>query len=161
MLSGNTSQVYAIKNPQVFIYNTNTSFADWYTNSSSYQNNNLWSTIKSSYDPCPAGWRVPQNSTWSDFSAQTAPYYIQGKLNSTEEKHMTNGRLYNMHVWYPASGSLHYITGEHSNVGANGCSWSSSYSGNAAFSMDFYMTNIYYSNINRRANGFPVRCIQE
>ena len=58
---------------------------------------------KSFYDPCPYGWRVPKDGTWSDFSNSTsvwpgkpAPqgrFYYPGGISSG------NGR-----VWYPASG---------------------------------------------------------
>ena len=46
---------YAIEHPTTYIYSTASS-KDWIVGT---QNNNLWGTTKTEYDPCPPGWKVP------------------------------------------------------------------------------------------------------
>uniref|UniRef100_UPI0026274F77 DUF4906 domain-containing protein n=1 Tax=uncultured Rikenella sp. TaxID=368003 RepID=UPI0026274F77 len=70
---GKTSTLgYSVKNPLTFIYNATTPY-DWYAQAAENQNNNLWGdgATKSPYDPCPKGWRVAPNGTWSDFTRAT------------------------------------------------------------------------------------------
>ncbi|WP_313386139.1 T9SS type A sorting domain-containing protein [Chishuiella sp.] len=57
--SKNEMLTYAIQNPLDYLYNTNSGSADWLSNIK--LNDNRWShaAVKSVYDPCPKGWRVP------------------------------------------------------------------------------------------------------
>ena len=156
--SDNTSFTYAIKNPLGFIYST----SDWYTNNTKYQNNNLWSTLKSAYDPCPKGWQVPQNGIWSDFSTTTTLLYIQG-IQSTSGSYLyaTNGRLYGGFAWYPLSGQRVSNLGTVSVIGSSGYSWSVTTTGTVAYALAYYLSDKVVDNVGRRAFGFPVRCVQE
>ena len=175
VLNGNNSQVYAIKNPLCFIYNTTTPY-DWYTNSATYQNDALWDdgTDKSDFDPCPQGWRVAPNGTWDDFTRTddilqpmkgSFPYYINGNANEQGNlKSQTNGRLYNaissiqgiLQVWYPATGNRNYSYGYLSVCGQSGYSRSQSH-----HVLDGGMTLVKPAATYALAFGFPVRCIQE
>ncbi|MDM1073076.1 T9SS type A sorting domain-containing protein [Empedobacter brevis] len=51
---------FSVQNPLTFMYNTQTEGGDWLTNHSLYMADR-WghASEKSIYDPCPAGWRVP------------------------------------------------------------------------------------------------------
>lgn len=162
VLNENTSQVYAIKKPLVFIYSTDEP-RDWYTNTQAYQNNALWGegTKKSIYDPCPQKWRVPADGTWSDFSNLTAPYYIQSVQTNTGPYHATNGRMYARLSWYGASAFRRTDCGEHSYVGRNGSFWSATAIQQDASGLSFNMNNVNVTVANYRATGFPVRCVQE
>ena len=51
------------------------------------------------------------------------------------------------------SGKLYY-------VGADGYSWSSTASGGNAHCLELYYARIIPQNLNLRANGFPLRCLQ-
>ncbi|MDE5944965.1 MAG: hypothetical protein K2G93_05190, partial [Rikenella sp.] len=46
------------------------------------------------------------------------------------------------------------------NVGVNGFSWSSSASGSNGYYLDFNYSRIVPNNLNNRANGFQLRCLQ-
>ena len=63
--SSNGTIEYAIASPTTFI-TANDSNHDWYYTGSSSTDNTRWttsSTTKSIYDPCPAGWRVPDGGS--------------------------------------------------------------------------------------------------
>ena len=164
VLSGNTSPVYAVKNPLTFIYNT-TAPHDWYTNNSTYQDNTLWGDedIKSTYDPCPKDWQIPQNGTWADFSISTAPYYIQGMQTTSGSRYASNGICYFSHTWYPAAGYRYYRTGELYSVGYDGCNWTSSIHITNAIYLYFLMENVYANSYTSqvRSQGYSIRCVQE
>ena len=66
--------------------------------------------------------------------------------------------------FYPASGLRSSTSGGLSNVGARSYSWSSSpYSVTSVLGsgVDFYSSGVYPEGSHNRANGFPVRCVQE
>ena len=58
---------YSINNPTVSLVG-----ADWNRNS------NLWSSDKTIYDPCPAGWRVPDQNAWSGIPSWDYGYWGNG-----------------------------------------------------------------------------------
>ena len=156
VLSENTSQVYAIKNPLGYIINT-TAPQDWYTNNQTHQNNALWiENIKSDYDPCPQGWQIPTDSrlTYGDFSTTTF-------LVSGSETNVANGRIYNNMTWFPAGGCRTYNSGVLSYMGTRGYYWSLTVSNTNAQRLYFNLNDIYSNTTNGRAYGFSVRCVQE
>ncbi len=159
----NTSLMYATKNPLTFIYNSVIP-RDWYTDTEMYQNNALWANnVKTNYDPCPKGWRVPKDSelTYGDFFAETFLYYIQGNQTSLESYNATNGRLYNQTSWFPTAGARRYLSGSLGYVGRNSSYWSTSINGISVKSLDFDISAIHLSYPLNRAAGLSVRCVQE
>lgn len=52
---------YTITHPTTFIIGTLSEY-DWHF----WHDTTLWMSEKSAYDPCPAGWRVPDGSIWED-----------------------------------------------------------------------------------------------
>ena len=65
--SSNGTIEYATAHPTTFI-TYNWSNYDWYYTGSSSTDDTRWTTSssdKSIYDPCPAGWRVPDKGIWS------------------------------------------------------------------------------------------------
>lgn len=183
VLSGNTSLIYAIKNPLIFVYNTVASFGDWYTNNTIYQDNTLWGdgTDKSAFDPCPSGWRVAPNGTWSDFTRTedvlqpmngNFPFYIKGIANeqgAVGDYHQTNGRLYKVSAsdegtplaWYPATGTRRAYTGVLQGTGDYGYSNSCESSSTKCSFLCFATYRVIVSDSNSRAYGYSVRCVQE
>ncbi len=165
--SSNGTIAYATANPTTFIgYNRNNN--DWhYTD-----DNTRWTTSssdKSIYDPCPAGWRVPDggsNGIWSkalDLSSSFTQTY-----DSTNEGMNFSGKFGSAStIWYPASGSRSYYDGSLSyDVGDEGYCWSASaysnYYGDYAYDLCFdHNGNVYPANYNSRAHGYSVRCLQE
>ena len=85
-LGGLTAEEYAKKHPTHFIIQYNSTTYDWYAAARTDQNDNLWGNpnadpapsasqlankrrgLKTKYDPCPAGWRVAPQDTWTSFT---------------------------------------------------------------------------------------------
>ena len=165
VINGGTSQIYAVKHPLTLIYNADEPH-DWYTYAGNH-NDALWGdgAEKSTYDPCPNGWRVPPDAekTFGDFSADNFSYYIEGELIATGDMNMTNGRNYLNVSWYPAGGYRHRNAGKLNSIGGNGYVWTSMPSS----VVEFYAKNFMFTMTGQgfpstaRSYGFPVRCVQE
>lgn len=158
---------------------------DWSVPGVNGTNNDYWNganmnKIKSPFDPCPAGWRVPMSSNnastnpWAGFgddqknsvaSGNNQDYFVW-KENSQNANN--TGRLYidsqdsNHTAWYPASGCRGVASGASAGVGYNGYYWSASAGSNTlARYLYFLSTLVNPQNYSYRAYGFPVRCVQE
>ena len=157
--SSNGTIEYATAHPTTFI-TYNSSNCDWYYTGSFLTDNTRWTTSsrdKSIYDPCPAGWRVPDDGIWAGFKKTTYDSTNEGISFSISSPSKT---------WYPASGWRNDFDGGLECVGSYGNYWSASPSsflyGNYAyylyFSYDGYVDPSYSSF---RALGYSVRCLQE
>ena len=158
---------YATANPTTFITKNENNY-DWYYTGSWSTDNTRWTTSESSkaiYDPCPAGWRVPDggsNGVWS--KALGSSHYFTGySYDSTNEGMNFSGKFGSAStIWYPASGCRGYGDGSLDDVGIDGYYWSASpYSFSAfylRFSDDGYVAP---SDDDNRASGLSVRCFQE
>ena len=128
-------------------------------------NDKLWNSgtedipVKTEYDPCPAGWRVPtytelnelcQNrSAWTSDDGQNG-YWFSGASSYTDEVPQ---------VFFPAAGSRDYYDGEAYLRGSGGSYWSSRpYDYHAYYLL--YFSNLLGLGNNRRSNGCSVRCVQ-
>lgn len=149
---------YVTSNPTTFVKASSSPY-DWHYSS---RDNTLWTTsesAKSIYDPCPAGWRVPDGGSdgvWSKAGFDDTTYYStnEGMSFSITSPSMT---------WYPASGYRGNGGGGLYDVGNDGSYWSASpYSNGGAYSL--YFSNSGYvdpSTYYYRAHGGSVRCLQE
>lgn len=136
---------------------------DW----TSPQKDDLWNSgtednpVKTEYDPCPEGWRVPT-------------YAELGRLNNTYSSFITVGDQKGLYfcgdytyldnapqVFFPAAGFRYSNDGTAYDRGGYGYYWSSrpyiSYAGD----LDFYSSRVTMYNYGRRAHGYSVRCVQE
>ena len=165
--SSNGTIAYATANPTTFIKNDRSNYDWYYTGSSSTTDNTRWTTstaTKSIYDPCPAGWRVPDgssNGVWSTALGSSSP---SGTYNRTNKGMNFSGKFgSDQTIWYPASGYRSDGDGlEH--VGSYGYYWSASTVGISAYTLDLGNSgndDVYPSGGNRRAHGNSVRCLQE
>ena len=158
--SSNGTIEYATAHPTTFItYNSRNN--DWYYTGDSSTDNTRWTTsetAKSIYDPCPAGWRVPDggdNGIWSKAGFDDITY------DSTNEG-MSFSISSPSTTWYPASGFRYYYDGSLNNVGYNGYYWSASPSNYRAYYLYFNLSGyVSPSYRNFRADGYSVRCLQE
>lgn len=145
--SSNGTIAYATANPTTFIkYSSNNS--EWYYTGSSSTDNTRWTTSESSksiYDPCPAGWRVPDggsNGIWSKALGSSSSFTQSSLYDSTNEGMNFSGKFGSASIiWYPASGYRNGGDGSLNNVGNNN-------------------GNVNPSNNNNRANGHSVRCVR-
>ena len=137
------------------------SSGDW----SKIQNDQMWnsgtesSPIKTAYDPCPEGWRVPtyselnqlhrNRSSWTTSESRKG-YYFSGEYTSIDG---------NPRVFFPAAG-YRYHDDDADYRGSNGYYWSSRPYSNFAYRLGFG-TSSADMNGNYRAGGYSVRCVQE
>ena len=151
------------------------------------QDNTLWNSgsadvpIKTDYDPCPDGWRVPTNAELLSLlnglndSSTKSSLISQWETNSTDPNHSgLKGFLFygnttettGNKVFFPAAGHRS-STGSASERDRYGYYWSSSVAVNngiGARNLSFYPNNSndysVNSGTNQRANGFSVRCVK-
>jgi len=176
--SSNGTIAYAVTHPTTFITDNSNNY-DWYYTGSSSTDNTRWQTSdkeKGMYDPCPAGWRVPDGGTsgvWSKAFGSSS-WYGDGPWDSTKKgmnfgsgngnsSSMQLGSAYT--IWYPAAGSRRCIGGGSLyNVGDFGDYWSCSCSPDdyRAYYLDIgYNGFVYPSFTYYRAYGQSVRCLSE
>ena len=166
--SSNGTIAYAIANPTTFITD-NSSNKDWYYTGDSSTDNTRWTTSesnKSIYDPCPAGWRVPDggsNGVWSKALGSSSSFTQSSLYNSTNEGMNFSGKFGSAStIWYPASGCRYDGDGSLCSVGNYGSYWSASPYDSSAYYL--YFGNDGYvnpSNNDDRSYGQSVRCLQE
>ena len=158
--SSNGTIAYATANPTTFITFNRYNY-DWYYTGDSSTDNTRWTTsdkAKSIYDPCPAGWRVPDggsNGIWSKagFGTTTYDWTNRGTSFSISSPSTT---------WYPASGYRDYRDGGLGSVGYHGRYWSASPLSYGAYYLYFVSTGyVNPSYDDDRAYGYSVRCLQE
>jgi len=173
-LSGNNTLDYSVKNPTTFILNTSSPY-DWYCTSGIFRNDTLWRSTKTIYDPCPAGYRVPDggdNGVWAIAltSSPEAPESNWDDTNRGMDFGATDMRLGTGTIWYPGAGVIRRDDASLESVGAVGNYWSCNYkfeiytSGTNCSAYNFNLGNSggynptsYYT----RAWGLSVRCLAE
>jgi uncharacterized protein (TIGR02145 family) len=160
--STNGTVVNTIQHPDVFLTAGSESSYDWHY---AKRDNTLWghSALKTIYDPCPAGWRVPVNS---GSSTNTSPWYGFGDssnnpANLVEGSSFSTGYNWGDNALYPAAGNRHNGMGVLNLTGMYGLYWSASPNSNNALIMDFSSSKVYVSSGNYRAYGYSVRCVKE
>ena len=144
-------------------YKSTSSTNDWITP----QDGTLWNSgteanpVKTEYDPCPEGWRVPTYAELSNLSSNYSSwttsdgqygYWFSGSTSYSESV---------TRVFLPAAGFLYYYDGSAYNRGDDGHYWSSLPSGDYAYrlNVDISLLDMIYHG--RRAYGFSVRCVRE
>ena len=151
----------AIKNPITFYYGTSANTYDWYSVTESTHNDELWGgayisspTVKTMFDPSPAGWRVPtwksSVSPWSEFSTDNFTW------SSTHY-----GCTYSNEPFYPAAGYRDLNSGALSFVGSHGDYWSGSPNSIYGYGLFFLSNLVDPANDDNRAYGFSVRCVKD
>lgn len=161
--SSNGTIDYAVKNPMTFItWNSNN--GDWYYTGSSSIDNTRWQSEKTIYDPCPAGWRVPDggnNGVWSKALGSSSYYY--DTYDSSNKGINFSGKFGSSStIWYPASGYRSDNDGSMINVVNDCVYWSVTPTNNYA-SILYFLNDGFVgpSEIGSRAYGGSVRCLQE
>lgn len=172
--SSNGTIEYATAHPTTFI-TENSSNRDWYYTGGYSTDNTRWTTsetVKSIYDPCPAGWRVPdggEDGIWSK-ALGSSSYFEDASLYDSTNKGMNfSGKFGSAStIWYPASGCRFSVDGGlyMDRVGSRGGYWSASPAGYSACSLRFFSSGSVDPSDARyvgsaRENGYSVRCLQE
>lgn len=164
---------YVTLHPMVFITTWTLGGENWCYSSS---NTELWNSSKTIYDPCPAGWRVPdggENGVWAKAFGDSSDYKESSLYDSVNMGIDFSGYLgSDACIWYPSTGlrqpvdaygSLYY-------VGTSGSYWSVTpytppYTGaNTRWACTFHYSStgsVAPSTTNSRSSGLSVRCVQE
>lgn len=169
----------AIQNPTTFFCNENNNIGDWYTTTLSTHNNDLWGGSaathrKTIYDPCPAGWRVPEN----DYLTQGLPslhiycgFFTQMTDAVDAEKYaddyfVAEFALSDYSWYFPYAGRMSSLTGEITVADSFACYWTANHYKTAANYGAYYFTfNTFIgtggkaNTYEKRACGHSVRCV--
>ena len=149
---------YATEHPTTFItYNTNN--YDWYYSGSSSTDKTRWQSTKTIYDPCPAGWHVPDGGTYGVWNKAG---FKDQSYDSSDKGVLFGSGISSPATWYPAAGYRSGSDGSLGGAGYFGYSLSVTLNGNYAYSLGFSGNG----SVDRvcwcyRVSGLSVRCLQE
>ena len=146
---------YSIKHPTTFILCDPYSY-DWFYSGSQTEtetDNTRWSTEKTIYDPCPAGWRVADSNDWLaaglTSSYNTSLYGIRLSLGDE-------------YIWLPGAGYLDPFQFKVSGTAYYGYIWAVNTEANSTsahmISYSDYQGLKTYVSYGRRASGVSIRC---
>ena len=151
---------YAVSHPSTFI-TRNTDNNDWYYTGNNTTDNTRWTeseNAKSVYDPCPAGWRVPDGGT--DGIWETAGFNIPTFDETNMGKTFSNNGI---EIWYPAAGYLSYDN-TLSSAGKSLYCWTATPWPNSASAINLYFdsdSQNLATQYGMRVRGCSVRCCKE
>lgn len=134
---------YATSNPTTFL-SSDAFYPDWLYSPDA----TLWTTsetAKSVYDPCPAGWRVPDIGIWKN-----AGFYDGTQTDDLPHYGISFNASSPSTAWYPASGCRRADDGALRDVGNCGNYWS------ASVSPDNNKCSMYLNFIVKYMAGCPV-----
>ena len=178
----NISIKNGIQNPGSF-YTWGSGGSNWSTNYGYY---NLWSgdntvtsgynvgndnpVVKTVYDPCPVGFKMPANNAFTGFTANgqnggtrnvNGTDNSQTFLNNFGHNFWTDGSK-TATINFPASGLRNDNDGSLNSVGSIGYYWSAVPHGTGnGCGLSFGSGNVYPLYYNARAYGFAVRAVSE
>lgn len=142
-----------------YYFSAGTSDHDWTTP----DNDALWQDdLKTIFDPCPAGWRVPQAGKGDAWQAlySAAKIIVSGTWDATNKGALwTAPAVYGGSSWYPTSGLRNNSSGKFGNYGTRGLFWAVE-TGQASYYFNVVQNDTF---LNRavHAFGLSVRCVRE
>ena len=157
--SSNGTIEYATANPTTLISTDLNPVYDWYYTDDISTDNTRWTTSetdKSIYDPCPAGWRVPDggsNGVWAKAGFDNTTY-------DNTNKGISFGISSPSTTWYPASGYLS-SGNDFSLYNGAGYYWSASPMSYEAYYMGISRYGSFPSEKSYRSHCYSVRCVKE
>ncbi len=149
----------SVRHPGLFYFNSS-SPNDWYLGNSTTQNDDLWKSTKTVYDPCPTGWKIAPGEAFSSFSTTT---FVRKGTTSDDWKDYPGRFLDNETTgsWFPASGDRDSDVGGLYDVGMKGYYWSSTIDNIRSGVLFFYNGDTSPAGNSYRAYGFALRCVQD
>ncbi len=161
-------------------YKNTSSPYDWVSS----QGNTLWNSgsadapVRTEYDPCPAGWRVPTNEELISLvsgltEGLNGSVSTSGQWTGSSEDSNHNGLpglwFYGSttpsedgtKVFFPAAGNSDYSNGAAGDRSYSGNYWSSSVKGTYAWYLHFNKNERIILTSNPRAGGCSVRCVKD
>ena len=122
---------YTLSHPMTFIKHNDNNY-DWYYKDDETTDDTRWQSEKTIYDPCPAGWRVPDggpDGIWAKAFGTTKDYIQSESGFDTGESGVdfskTEPALASCEtIWYPFEGVIYSDSGVLSNILEMGGCWS-------------------------------------
>ena len=162
---------YAVAHPTTFI-TYNTANKDWYYTGDESSLYTRWTGSdhdKSIYDPCPAGWRVPDGGSsgiWSWAFVKTAQFDAEYDSSNYGINFggVGEGKLGNASsIWYPAAGCRDFSDGNLKQVNFYGNYWATTDNNEGATLLRLLKTGKVTPNVTGAdiANGNSVRCCKD
>lgn len=160
-----------IQNPTIFYIYGSGNNNNWFK-SNSGRTYNLWdaactstgnsdnNVVKTIYDPCPIGFKMPNGNTFTGFGSGATINAVGSFADGWKFKRYSGDTV---GVFFPANGNRYYTNGGFSQTGTGGFVWlSSSVSVTNAYILTFAGTYVYhaYANYNR-SYGLSVRPVQD
>ena len=154
---------YVTSHPTVFVkatsYPENWHYSGHVKTLWTYSQNN-----KSIYDPCPAGWRVPDggnNGVWAKALGSSSD--TRHSYNSIDKGMNFSGKFGDATtIWYPVAGTRGYKDGILTSTGIYSNYWSSSSTDSSPYYLYiYYWGNVWPAGTYAQANCLSVRCIHE
>jgi len=162
---------FSIQNPGTFLGDNNSPKNFWYyegvgtgTTKATYQN--LWDatatgdtdkeTVKTIYDPCPPGFKVPRKNAYNYFSTTTKIGDFDAGYLFKKTSSDTDG------MFFYAAGYRHHETGALGSMSTWGHYWTSSATtaGNA-YLLRIYNGTVEKSSSQQQCNGYSIRPVEE
>ena len=147
--ASNGSQSLAELNPMTFYMSTSLP-------------NGSWSPEKTMYDPCPAGWRVPdggEDGVWAKACGTSSNFSLSKTGRGIEFSGIFGDA---QSIWYPDAGYRNRASGRLEAVGSDGSYWSASLNGSKVYYLLLnYVGGIYPSQFNDKGLSRAVRCQKE
>lgn len=128
---------------------------DWYGSIG----NRRWQTRKTIYDPCPAGWRVPDVDVWSKAVGGRTLFTCSFNLKNDYGGNFS-GKLGSSEIWYPVSDIYNY-GGTSSGAGLYWSVGTCDCEGNHAYEMRFTDVEVDSHYASLRWSCSSVRCQKE
>ena len=138
-----------------------------------YNQGNDNPVVKTVYDPCPVGFKMPANNAFTGFTTTGQNSTSQSELNvdgTDDWQQWTNNFGHNFWtnssktatINFPASGFRNYNVGSLNGVGFGGYYWSAVpyYTSNGCY-LSFDSRGVNPLSNNARASGFAVRAVSE
>ena len=151
---------YTTKNPTTLIYGPSTNNWMYVTDKT------LWANDKTIYDPCPAGWKIPEggeNGFWckayGGYQITTNPF---DKVNKGVNLSGYVGS--DATIWYPATGYYGKADGDFYGVGQNASYHTTSLGntyGTLVYTIDASRNDLYLLYVSDFGGANPVRCIRD
>lgn len=130
------------------------------------QNDGLWQDgVKTLFDPCPAGWRVPRggsgdSSIWCRFTVDNRTWTATEKVEIPGSgNHWSSPEVYGGTVWY-GTHPHRPVSAVTLAPGSSAFAWTSSVTETSAFRCNMGQA-VSVAQGAGRTNGLPVRCIRE
>ncbi|VFB14421.1 Uncharacterised protein [Bacteroides heparinolyticus] len=167
--TGNACITSGITQPNTFCVNNfmdNTYANLWSANNTVYTANDN-DVVKTIYDPCPVGYKLPPNKAFTGFTTTgnntytQSQFNVQGAWNNGWNFYCNSSKTET--VFFPASGWRHYYSAVPQVVGNLGFYWSAvpGYTNNG-WSLNFNQSSILpLSPYSNRSYGLGVRAAQE